>query len=64
MNRSINIAGRLVGQDHPPFVIAEMSGNHNSSLDRALQIVEAAAKSGAAAQDPDLHARYHDARHR
>jgi N-acetylneuraminate synthase len=49
MNRSINIAGRLVGQDHPPFVIAEMSGNHNSSLDRALQIVEAAAKSGAAA---------------
>jgi N-acetylneuraminate synthase len=49
MNRSINIAGRLVGQDHPPFVIAEMSGNHNSSLDRALQIVEAAAQSGAAA---------------
>ncbi len=49
MNRSINIAGRLVGQDHPPFVIAEMSGNHNSSLDRALQIVEAAARSGAAA---------------
>ena len=29
-----------------PFIIAEMSGNHNQSLDRALQIVEAAAKSG------------------
>ena len=44
---SINIAGRLIGPDHPPFVIAEMSGNHNQSLDRALEIVEAAAKAGA-----------------
>ena len=44
---SINIAGRFIGLDHPPFVIAEMSGNHNQSLDRALEIVEAAAKAGA-----------------
>ena len=44
---SINIAGRLIGQGHTPFVIAEMSGNHNQSLDRALEIVEAAAKAGA-----------------
>lgn len=29
-----------------PFIIAEMSGNHNHSLERALQIVEAAAESG------------------
>ncbi len=42
-----NIAGRLIGRSHPPFVIAEMSGNHNQSLDRALEIVDAAARSGA-----------------
>ena len=41
MNTSITIGNRQVGQDHPPFVIAEMSGNHNQSLDRALAIVEA-----------------------
>ena len=44
---SISIAGRLIGIDQPPFVIAEMSGNHNQSLDRALEIVDAAALSGA-----------------
>ena len=44
---TINIAGRLIGQNQPPFVIAEMSGNHNQSLERALAIVEAAAKAGA-----------------
>jgi N-acetylneuraminate synthase len=43
----IQIANRPIGPDHPPFVIAEMSGNHNQSLDRALAIVEAAAASGA-----------------
>ncbi len=45
--REIRIAGRGVGRGHPPFVIAEMSGNHNQSLERALAIVEAAAKAGA-----------------
>lgn len=44
---SIKIGGRLIGRNFPPFVIAEMSGNHNQSLDRALEIVEAAAKAGA-----------------
>jgi len=44
---TIEIAGRPIGTAHPPFVIAEMSGNHNQSLDRALAIVEAAAKAGA-----------------
>lgn len=43
----IEIAGREIGAFLPPFIIAEMSGNHNQSLERALQIVEAAAKAGA-----------------
>lgn len=43
----IKISGRAIGRGHPPFVIAEMSGNHNQSLERALEIVEAAAKTGA-----------------
>jgi len=43
----INISGRHIGAGHFPFIIAEMSGNHNQSLERALEIVEAAAKAGA-----------------
>jgi N-acetylneuraminate synthase len=43
----IKIADRLIGRDNSPFVIAEMSGNHNQSLERALEIVEAAARTGA-----------------
>jgi N-acetylneuraminate synthase len=45
--RQIEIGGRKVGQDSPPFIVAEMSGNHNQSLDRALEIVDAAAAAGA-----------------
>jgi pseudaminic acid synthase len=41
------IADRLIGLDYPPFIIAELSGNHNQSLDRALLLVEQAAQSGA-----------------
>lgn len=44
---SLQIAGRHIGLNHPPFIIAEMSGNHNQSLERALEIVEAAARTGA-----------------
>ena len=47
MTHSFKIANRNIGRDHAPFVIAEMSGNHNQSLDRALAIVDAAARSGA-----------------
>jgi N-acetylneuraminate synthase len=46
MNR-FSIGGRYIGTDTQPFVIAEMSGNHNQSLGRALEIVEAVARSGA-----------------
>jgi N-acetylneuraminate synthase len=42
----ISIGSRLVGRGHSPFIIAEMSGNHNQSLERALAIVDAAAKTG------------------
>ncbi len=43
----MQIAHRTVDLDSAPFVIAEMSGNHNQSLDRALAIVDAAAAAGA-----------------
>jgi len=43
----ITIRHRAIGSREKPFVIAEMSGNHNQSLDRALAIVRAAAESGA-----------------
>lgn len=45
--KTITIAGREIGELNKPFIIAEMSGNHNQSLDRALQIVETAAQTGA-----------------
>ena len=47
MSKPIRIAERLIGRDQAPFIIVEMSGNHNQSLERALEIVEAAAKTGA-----------------
>lgn len=43
----MKIAGRKIGLEVSPFIIAEMSANHNQSLDRALAIVEAAARNGA-----------------
>ena len=44
---TIKIANHLIGEAHAPFVIAEMSGNHNQSLAKALQIVDSAAQAGA-----------------
>jgi pseudaminic acid synthase len=43
----ITIENNKIGAGGPPFIIAEMSGNHNQSLERALEIVEAAARTGA-----------------
>jgi N-acetylneuraminate synthase len=47
MTEAIKIVDKMIGRSHIPFVIAEMSANHNQSLERALEIVEAAAKTGA-----------------
>ncbi|WP_350279436.1 pseudaminic acid synthase [Kribbella sp. HUAS MG21] len=47
--KSIEIGGVPVGPEHQPFVIAEMSGNHNGDLERALDIVRAVAETGAQA---------------
>ncbi|HWA63438.1 MAG TPA: pseudaminic acid synthase [Caulobacteraceae bacterium] len=46
MTSEIQIAGRRIGADHPPFVICELSGNHNGSLERALSMIDAAAATG------------------
>ena len=43
----IEIAGREIGLGHAPYVICELSGNHNGSLDRALEMIDAAAATGA-----------------
>ncbi|MGH3761780.1 pseudaminic acid synthase [Actinophytocola sp.] len=47
--REVRIGKHTIGPGHRPFVIAEMSGNHNGSLDRALAIVDAVAAAGAQA---------------
>jgi len=44
---NVVIGNRTVGNNQPPFIIAELSGNHNQSLERALAIFDAAAQSGA-----------------
>lgn len=44
--KEISVAGRKIGPGHKPFIVAEISGNHNQSLERGLEIIEAAAKCG------------------
>lgn len=46
MSHNVQISRRKIAQTEPPFVIAELSGNHNQSLDLALKMVEAAAQAG------------------
>ena len=47
MINSINIDGRIIGNGKAPYIIAEMSANHNGNLDVALRIVEEAKRAGA-----------------
>ncbi len=47
MSNEISIAGRKIGSAHPPYVIAEMSANHNGNIETAFKIIEEAKKSGA-----------------
>lgn len=44
---SISIAGRRIAADQPPYIIAEMSANHNGSLEKALLLIEKAKQAGA-----------------
>ena len=46
-NRFITINGRCIGEGHPPYIIAEMSANHNGSIETAFRIIELARQAGA-----------------
>jgi len=48
-NKFITIDGRKIGPDHPPYIIAELSANHNGDINRAFKIIEEAKKAGASA---------------
>lgn len=47
MNSFITINGRRIGPDYPPYIIAELSANHNGKLESALELIEIAKASGA-----------------
>jgi N-acetylneuraminate synthase len=47
MSKTVTIAGRPIGPDHPPYVVAELSGNHNGDIGRALALIDAAKAAGA-----------------
>ena len=64
MQETIRFASTPVGQEHQPFVVAEMSGNHNGDLERALDIVRAVAEAGAHALKLQTYTRGHDHRRR
>ncbi|PIB18018.1 N-acetylneuraminate synthase family protein [Vibrio rotiferianus] len=43
----MKIANRQIGQGHKPYIIAEMSGNHNGDINRAIALIKAAKEAGA-----------------
>ncbi len=45
--KTINLNGRTIGEGCPPYVVAEISANHNGSLERALKLLETAVECGA-----------------
>ena len=45
--KSLNLAGRQIGTDFPPYVIAELSANHNGRMETALRLIEEAKRAGA-----------------
>ncbi len=47
--KTVSIGKYQIGPDHPPFIIAELSGNHHHSVDRALKLIDLAAAAGAQA---------------
>ncbi|WP_037382781.1 pseudaminic acid synthase [Sinorhizobium americanum] len=47
MSRNLTIAGRQIGPDFPPYVIAEMSANHNGRIETALSLIDRAREVGA-----------------
>lgn len=49
MTSQIRIDGRDIGAEYPPYIIAELSANHNGSIETAFKIIEAAKQAGAAA---------------
>jgi len=48
-NNVVNLNGTRVGEGYKPYIVAELSGNHNQCLERALELVNAVAKAGAQA---------------
>lgn len=47
MSKRIEINGRLIGQGYPPYIIAEMSANHNGEIEKGLRIIDIAKQCGA-----------------
>lgn len=47
--KSINIGSVKIGEDSPPYIIAELSGNHNNNIDRAIKLIKVAKECGASA---------------